>query len=217
MGEFHAWAITGQVAGLQVSSSANDRPDTNKRPKESGSARVAEALLVEQKFQLQGRDGREIDVHLIHSGVALQNGHMTTLVWAARKGASYGRCILVQNHTTGAEARLAANVRRLRSRVKTGKIAVLGLLATLPAAFAIAAWLLMPGRLSDIDRSIFLIGTSIALAVLFSVGTIVAKLVLDYLRSEDDEKIWAAVNKALAAVVQPQPQPRRQLRASSGS
>ena len=217
MGEFHAWAITGQVAGLQVSSSANDRPDTSKRHKESGSARVAEALLVEQKFQLQGRDGREIDVHLIHSGVALQSGHVATIVWAAREGASYGRCILVQNHTTGAEARLAANVRTLRSQVKAGKIAAFGLLATLPAAFAIAAWLLMPGRLSDIDLGVFLVGAGVALAVLFCVGAIVAKLVLDYLHSEDDEKIWTAVNKALATVAQPQPQPRRQLRASSGA
>jgi hypothetical protein len=208
MGEFYAWAMTGQVTGLEVWADTNDRPDTDDQSEESGSVRIANRMLEQQKFKLRSRDGREMEIHLIDSGMDFRNGQVATVAWAAREGAIHGHCIFVKNHTTGATARLKTNLRHVRSEVKTSKIVGFGMLATVPAALAILAWLLTPGSLAEIELGVFLVGASVALVVLFSVGAIVAKLVFDYLRSEDDNKIWKAVDKALAASIH-QPRPQR--------
>jgi hypothetical protein len=205
MGEFYAWAMTGQVTGLAVWSDASDRMDSEEEAFEEGSSvRIATRLLKQQKFQLRSRDGRGMDIHLIESGVTFENGHFATLAWAAREGASHGHCVFATNHTTGAEARLHGNLRHIRSEMKVSKIASFGLLAAMPAALAIFAWLLTPGSLTDADMTLVLVGASIALIVLFAVGAIVAKLVFDYMRSEDDEKIWTSVDRALAVTYQQQ-------------
>jgi hypothetical protein len=199
MGEFYAWAMTGQVTGLDVWSDANDRMDGEEEPSDEGSSvRIATRLLKQQKFTLRSRDGRDMDVHLVESGVSFENGQFATLAWAAREGAQHGHCVFATNHSTGAEARLLGNLRHIRSELNAGKIASFGFLAAMPAALAILAWLLTPGGLADVDMAVFLVGASIALVVLFAVGAIVAKLVFDYMRSEDDEKIWLAVDRALA-------------------
>ncbi len=209
MGEFYAWAMSGTVAGLEVWSDTNDRPEMDERPDEDGgSMRIANRLVEQQKFVLRSRDGREMSVHLIDSGLAFRNGHAATVAWAAREGAVHGHCVFVKNHTTGAAARLKPNLRYIRSEVNSSKITMFGLLATIPAALAIFTWLLIPGGLAEVDLSIFLVGACVALVVLFMVGSIVAKLVFDYLRTEDDEKIWAAVDRALITAQQ-QNQPLR--------
>jgi hypothetical protein len=198
MGEFYAWAVTGQVSRLQLWADSDDRTNGDEFD-DDGSLRIANRMVPHQKFVLHSRNGRDTPVHLSDSGVALQNGHVATAAWAARQGAVHGHCIFVQNHTTGASSRLEANLRHVRSEVATGKIVGFGILATLPAALALLAWLFIPGSLTEIDATGFLVGASIALVVLFLVGAIVAKLVFDYLRSEDDEKIWSAVSQALEA------------------
>jgi hypothetical protein len=209
MGEFYAWAMTGSIAGLEVWSDADDRPESGEElDEDGGSMRIANRLVEQQKFVLRSRDGREMGVHLIDSGLTFRNGHAATVAWAAREGADHGHCVFVKNHTTGAAARLKPNLRYIRSEVNSRRIAMFGLLATIPAALAIFTWLLIPGSLADVDLSIFLAGAGVALVVLFLVGAIVAKLVFDYLRSEDDDKIWVAVDKALVTAQQ-QLQPLR--------
>lgn len=203
MGEFYAWAVTGQVTSLQVWSDTDNRVETMDAADEASSVRIANKMVDQQKFALRSREGASVEVHLVESGVAVQNGHIVTVVWAAREGSSHGHCLFVRNHTTGATARLLGNIPYVRSDVKTSKIVGFGLLATLPATLAILTWLLIPGSLADVEISVFLVGASIGLVVLFLVGAIVSKLVLEFLRSDDDEKIWTAVNKALASTPLP--------------
>jgi hypothetical protein len=203
MGEFYAWAVTGQVTNLQLWSDTDNRADTIEQTDEASSVRIANKMVDQQKFALRSREGGSVEVHLVESGVAVQNGHIVTVVWAAREGSSHGHCIFVRNHTTGATSRLLGNIPYVRSEVNSSKILGFGLLATLPAALAILTWLLIPGSLADVDLSVFLVGASIGLVVLFSVGALVSKLVLEFLRSDDDEKIWTAVNKALATTPLP--------------
>ena len=198
MGEFYAWAVTGQVSRLRVWSDTGDGPDGGNAADEASSVRIATRMVEKQEFLLRSRDGREMQVQLTDSGVAFQNGHVATVAWAARDGAPHGHCVFVENHTSGATARLDANIQQVRSKVKAGKIAAYGALAAVPAAFALLAWLFIPSSLTEVDSTVVLIAASIALVALFSIAIIVAKLVRDYVRTEDDEKIWAAVRKAMA-------------------
>jgi hypothetical protein len=212
MGEFYAWAMTGQVTRLEAWSDTDNGLDDDQADGRD-SVRIATRLSQQQKFVLRSRDGREMQVHLIDSGLPFSNGQFATVAWAAREGATHGHCVFVQNHSTGAEARLEANIRHIRTQVKASKIAGFGMLATVPAALAILAWLLIPGSIASIDLEFFIVGATVAVVLLFTVGAVVAKLVFDYFRSEDDEKIWAAVDKALAASYQ-QPQPLAPRRSS---
>lgn len=205
MGEFYAWAVTGQVTRLELWSDPDDRPDPDGLVEDVGAARIATHMAEQQKFMLRARDGTDTQVHLIDSGMALQNGHTVTLVWGARQGSTYGQCIFVENHTTGAQQRLMENVRLIRPQVEQNKVLGFGLLATLPAALAILTWLSAPNALFAMEPTTFLVGAAVALVMLFAVGAVVSKLVFDYLRGEDEEKIWAAVGKALTAARQPQP------------
>lgn len=197
MGEFYAWAVTGQVGRLKAWTDSDDRAPAGDDPADNGSMRIATRMVPHQEFVLRALGGRETPIHLSDSGIAFQNGHIATAAWAAREGAVHGHCVYVENHTTGASVRLEGNLRHVRSEVERTKIIGFGMLATVPAALALLAWLLIPGSLAEVDASVFLVGASIALVVLFLVGAIVAKLVFDYLRSEDDEKIWAAVRSAI--------------------
>lgn len=205
MGEFYAWAVTGQVTRLEIWSDPDDRPDPDGLGEDIGAARIATHMAEQQKFLLRARDGTDTPVHLIDSGMALQNGHTVTLVWGARRGSTYGQCIFIENHSSGAQQRLMDNVRLIRPQVEQSKVIGFGLLAMVPAALAILTWLSAPGALFAIDAMTFLVGAAVALVLLFAVGAVVSKLVFDYLRSEDEEKIWAAVSKALVAARQPQP------------
>lgn len=205
MGHFHAWAVTGQVTKLKLWSDAQDR-DEEKSSEDSAVMRIATRLIEQQEFVLSSREGLEIALHLADSGIALHNGDRVTAVWAAREGASHGRCVYIENHTTGKTGRLRANVGQVRPQPKLRQIAGFGLIATIPAVFAILTWLLVPGNLSDIDATLLLTGVSSAVGVIFVIGSIVAKLVFDYLRADDEDKIWAAVNKAIAANAKPRQQ-----------
>jgi ABC-type nickel/cobalt efflux system permease component RcnA len=198
MGEFYAWALTGQVTRLQLLPNLDDRRDDDDREEDDPSWRVSSDLPPRQLFRLRPSGGMDVEVQLVDSGVALQNSHTVTVAWAAREGAGHGFCVFVSNHTTGASARLEANVRQLRSRVKASTIVPFGILAALPAALAILAWLTSPGSITGLDTSILLLAASIAIVVLFALGAIVAKVAADYMHSEDDEKIWAAVDAAIA-------------------
>ena len=46
----------------------------------------------------------------------------------------------------------------------------------------------------------FFLGAATAIVVLFLVGLIVAKLVLDYFQADDDQKVWQAVDDILDQV-----------------
>src|SRR5688572_32062785 len=111
MGEFYAWAVTGQVTRLEIWSDPDDRPDPDGAVDDIGSVRIATHMADQQKFLLRARDGTDTPVHLIDSGVAFQNGHTVTVVWGARQGSTYGQCVFVENHSTGAQQRLMENVR----------------------------------------------------------------------------------------------------------
>lgn len=202
MGQFHAWAVTGGVTGLRIWSDAQDHDDAD-RTDDPGIMRIATRLIEQQEFVLNSREGLNIGIHLSDAGIALHNGDRITAVWAAREGAAHGRCVYIENHTTGMNARLLSNVGLVRPKPKLRNIAGYGFLATIPAIFAILTWLLVPGNLSDIDATLLFTGISIGFGVIFLIGSIVAKLVFDYLRAEDEDKIWAAVSKAIKANRQP--------------
>src|SRR5262245_46899192 len=121
MGDFHAWALTGQVNKLQVWTDSDDQA-VGDDSADSGSMRIATRMVPHQKFVLRARNGREMSVHLSDSGVAFQNGHVATAAWAARQGGVHGHCVYVENHSIGASARLKANLRHIRSEVATTKI-----------------------------------------------------------------------------------------------
>ena len=197
MGEFLAWAATGIVTGLQTwsapggSAARNDRRNRRSKPAQNGS------LSYRQRFFLRQRDGRDIEILLIDSGIPFQNGHAVTAVWAARASAPYGHCIYLENHTNGAIARLAENVSLIRKPARFWKIAVSGFLVTCPAALALLGWLVWQRGLTYMYERTFIISAVIAMVLLFVIGVVVAKIVFDYLRAEDDQKIWHAADKAL--------------------
>jgi hypothetical protein len=199
MTEFNAWSVTGIVAGYDTWSA----PESDTNAPDAGSVHIASRMIKRQKFLLRQNDGRQTEVHLSDSGITFRNGQTATAVWVALQGSQHGHCVYVENHTTGASARLNANVKLIRPKASTRKIAGYGALATIPAALASLTWLLVPGSLAGINEETFLIGASVAIAVLFFVGAIVSKLILDFSRTEDDQKIWQVVQKAMAVTHQP--------------
>jgi hypothetical protein len=154
-------------------------------------------LSYRQRFFLRQRDGRDIEILLIDSGIPFQNGHAVTAVWAARASAPYGHCIYLENHTNGAIARLAENVSLIRKPARFWKIALFGFLVTFPAAMALLGWLVWQRGLTYMYERTFIISAVIAMVLLFVIGVVVSKIVFDYLRAEDDQKIWHAADKAL--------------------
>ncbi len=150
-----------------------------------------------QRFFLRQRDGREVEILLVDSGIGFRNGHAVTAVWAARKSAPFGHCIYLENHTTGAIARLSENIALIRSKARLWRIAVFGFLATFPAALALIGWLILHRGAASLHDEKFLVSSAAGLGLLFVVGVVVSKLVFDYLRVDDDQKIWLAADKAL--------------------
>ena len=136
-----------------------------------------------------------------------------SLARSGRRGARHGYCLLLDNHTTGAQARLAHNLGKIRPRITLLRTAKFGLFATIPAALALIMWLLIPGSLQNVDINTFFIASTVALVVLFLIGLVVAKLVLDYFQADDDQKIWQAAEDVSADVkaylMQPRPATRR--------
>ena len=195
MGEFFAWAATGLVAGLQTWAA----PPDGAPGMAGGNGRQGQQPppINRQRFFLRQRDGREIEIFLIDSGIGFRNGHAVTAVWAARTNASYGHCIYLENHTTGAIARLPENISLIRNRARWWKVAVFGFLATFPAALALLGWLILQRGPSSIYDKTFVASAAIAMVLLFVIGAVVSKLVFDYLRADDDQKIWVAADKAL--------------------
>jgi hypothetical protein len=198
MSEFFAWAATGLVVGLQTWSESDGAEDkVYKNGRSTGQAHSA-SLVDRQRFFLRQRDGREIEIYLVDSGIAFRNGHAVTAVWAARQDATYGHCIYLENHTSGAIARLPENVAAIRSKVRSWKVAGLGFLAAFPAALTLLAWLIYQRGPSYVHQKAFFVSASIALVLLLIIGAVVAKLIADYMRADDDQKIWLAADKALA-------------------
>ncbi|NJM35013.1 MAG: hypothetical protein HC850_10255 [Rhodomicrobium sp.] len=96
------------------------------------------------------------------------------------------------------------NVRLIRPPVPQGRILKFGMLATVPALLALLTWLSSPSALFEVDSATFLVIAAVVLVLLFALGTIVSKLVMEYLRTEDEERIWEAVSKAVAIARKPQ-------------
>jgi hypothetical protein len=195
MGEFFAWAATGVVAGLQSWSAGTTASGKNRNAPPGPQPGM---VIDRQRFFLRQRDGREIEIFLIDSGIGFRNGHAVTAVWAAREGAPYGHCIYLENHTTGAIARLTENIGLIRSKTRLWKVAVFGFLTTFPVALGLLGWLILQRGPAYMYQKTFLVSASIAMILLFVIGAVVSKLVFDYLRADDDQKIWMAADKALA-------------------
>jgi hypothetical protein len=213
MGDYYAWAATGLVAGLDSWSEPDFGGESVPTGDGAGSVRIASRMVDRQRFLLRQRDGADIEVSLLDSGLVLRNGHAVTVVWAARKGAAHGYCVHLDNHTTGAETRLPHNIKLIRPKVTMMRTAKFGLIATLPAAVAMLTWLLIPGSLDGVDANMFFLASTVALVVLFAVGLVIAKVVLDYLQADDDQKIWQAADEVVAQVraalrQPPRPRPR---------
>jgi hypothetical protein len=197
MSEFFAWAATGLVTRLQTWSEADQAKD----PKNGliTPAGTAESPTpTHQRFALRQRQGREIDIVLVDSGMSFRNGHAVTAVWAALKGAPYGHCIYLENHTTGAIARLPENIARIRPKISKWKVTGVSFFTTFPVLTMLLAWLVYQRGLNFIQTKMFFISASITALFLFIIGTVAAKLISDYLRADNDHKIWAAADKALS-------------------
>jgi hypothetical protein len=192
MAEFFAWAATGIVAGLQSWS----RNDAGAAEGEGGAAKRA-PTLDRQRFFLRQQNGRNIEILLVDSGIAFRNGHAVTAVWSAREKAAYGHCIYLENHTTGAIARLQENLALIRRRTRWWEITLFGFLATLPATLILVGWLaLQRGSGHPYDKT-FIFSALVAAILFFIIGMVASKLVFDYLRTEEERKIWLAADKAL--------------------
>jgi hypothetical protein len=200
MGEYYAWAATGIVAEYEAWSEADFGSDGEGFAEENGAVRIASELVQRQKFYLRQPGDRDVEVNLVGSTLPLRDGHAVTAVWAAHRGAAHGYCVHLENHTTGAEIRLPHNIKNIRVKVSAARAAKFGSLATIPAALALLLWLLIPGALDDVDMNLFFLGVTAAFVVLFVLGGVMAKVVLDYLQADDDRKIWVAVEDVLAEI-----------------
>jgi hypothetical protein len=198
MAEYYAWDVTGVVTGLESWSEPDYDRDPHSAIDGTGAVQIASRIIERQTFGIRQRDGRELEVSLADSGLLLRNGHIVTAVWVARRGLRHGFCALIDNHTTGAQTRLPQNIKLIRPKISLARTAKFGLLATVPAAITLMMWLLIPGSLQSVDLNVFFIGATIALIVLFIVGLVVSKLVLDYLQADDDQKIWDAAERISA-------------------
>ena len=194
MGEFFAWAATGLVVGLEAWSGADDGWPERDRANGGGQSQAA---VQRQRFFLRQREGLDIEILLIDSGIAFRNGHAVTAVWAARRGAPYGHCIYLENHTTGAIARLPENIGLIRPQAGFWRIASFGFIATFLAAGGLLLWLFLQRTNPYVHSKMLWISAAISLSLLFVIGVVVSKLIFDYIKADDDQKIWLAADKAL--------------------
>lgn len=194
MGEFFAWAATGSVAGLQ---NWSRKPGRGSKPSVRNARGHQKPVIDRQRFFLRQQDGRDIEILLVDSGIAFRNGHAVTAVWAAREKAAYGHCIYLENHTTGAIARLQENLSLIRRQASWWEIILFGFLATLPASLILIGGMIFQRGADQIYDETFILSAVIAASLLFVIGVAASKLVFDYLRTEDERKIWIAADKAL--------------------
>jgi hypothetical protein len=194
MGEFYAWTATGQVAQLKSWSSPDVNNDSGDKGTES-TVFIASKLVEGHRFVLRQRDGKDVDIVLANTEADLRNGEFVTTVWAAREGVGHGHCIFLENHTTGEQTRLPDNVKLIRPKAGLAQAARFGALAASPAAIAMLAWLL---AVDNVEPETVVTAGSAAIEVLFLVGFIVSRLVYNFLRSEDEQKLWQVADHALA-------------------
>jgi hypothetical protein len=188
MSGYSAWTVMGVVTGLKAA------PET--APKDTpAAARGGADKADRQTFSIRQRDGRDIEMTLAEASPGLRNGHVVTAVWVARKGVKHGFCVLLDNQTTGERLRLRDNIKLIRPKVGLVQTAKFGLIATLPALIAMGLWTLVPGSLDAENILTFAVVALVALVVLFGIGLIVAKLVLDYLNTDHHQKIWQAARE----------------------
>ena len=212
MGEFYAWAATGIVGGLQVWAEQNDEGSRQTLGGSRQYGGYAPAVISRQRFLLRQPDGRDVEILLLDSGLAFRNGHAITAVWAAREDAPYGHCIYLENHTTGGIARLRDNIELIRRKARWWKVTMFGFLATLPATIALIGWLFLQRGSAQAYEKTFFISAAVAVISLFIIGVVTSKLIFDYLRTEDERKIWLAADKALfhaRRLLIERPSPRR--------
>jgi len=200
MAEFHAWAATGTVKNLnswlEAFANASEQPIAPK-----GRVVVAERVVEHLEFALHQPDGQNIDVNLSNAGITLENGHQVAVVWAAPEDKPQGNthCIAVVNQTTGAVARLSHNLPRLRGEPGLQAALGFGLLSTVPALFAALAWQLAPQGSLPLDRGTLFMITAIGAVLLFGLGALISRWMMDMRAQDDDRKIWAAASEALEA------------------
>jgi hypothetical protein len=197
MSEFFAWAATGLVTRLHTWSEA-DQANDQKNGLMTPAGAAESPTPTHQRFALRQRQGREIDIVLVDSGMSFRNGHAVTAVWAALKGAPYGHCIYLENHTTGAIARLPENIARIRPKISKWKVTGVSFFTTFPVLTMLLAWLVYQRGLGFIQTNMFIISGIVTALFLLIIGTVAAKLISDYLQADNDHKIWAAADKALS-------------------
>jgi len=200
MAEFHAWAATGTVANLnswlEAFANSSEQPIAPK-----GRVVVAERVVEHLEFTLQQSDGPDMEVSLSNAGVTLENGQKVSVVWAAPEDKPKGNthCVAIVNQSTGAVARLPHNLPRLRGEPGLQTALGFGLLSTVPALFAALAWQVAPlGSLPLARGTLFMI-TAIGAVLLFGLGALISRWMLDMRAQDDDRKIWAAASEALEA------------------
>jgi hypothetical protein len=200
MGDFYAWTTTGQVTRLTTWTHPN--PEQGQQNQASNSVSITSKIAEGPKFSLRQRDGTEVEIILPESDVKLKNGQIITTVWAARQGAQHGHCVFLENHTTNQATQLQGNVNLVRPKIGIWRAVRFGLLATIPAAIAMLLWLLIPTKFGNLEMETVLFGGLVAISVLFLIGLVIAKLVFDFLRSEDEQKLWRVTDKALVKAKQ---------------
>ena len=200
MAEFHAWAATGTVKNLkswmEAFANASEKPIAPK-----GRVVVAERVVEHLEFTLQQADGPDMEVSLSNTGIPLEDGHTVTIVWAAPEDKPQGNtyCIALVNQTTGAVARLSHNLPRLRGEPGLTNALGFGLLSTVPALFAALAWQVAPLGSLPLDRGTLFMITAIGAVLLFGLGALISRWMMDMRAQDDDRKIWSAASEALEA------------------
>lgn len=200
MAEFHAWAATGTVKNLkswmEAFANSSEQPIAPK-----GRVVVAERVVEHLQFTLQQPHGADMEVSLSNAGIPLENGHKVTVVWAAPEDKPQGNtyCIALVNQTTGAVARLSHNLPRLRGEPGLTNALGFGLLSTVPALFAALAWQVAPQGSLPLERGSLFMFTAIGAVLLFGLGALISRWMMDMRAQDDDRKIWGAASEALEA------------------
>jgi hypothetical protein len=200
MAEFHAWAAAGTVANLrswmEAFANSSEQPITPKR-----GVVVAERVVEHLEFTLQQADGPDMEVSLSNAGLPLENGQKVAVVWAAPEDKPQGNthCVAIVNQSTGAVALLSHNLPRLRGEPGLQSALGFGLLSTVPALFAALAWQLAPQAALPLDQGTLIMMTAIGAVLLFGLGALISRWMMEMRAQDDDRKIWAAASEALEA------------------
>jgi hypothetical protein len=200
MAEFQAWAATGTVTKLRSWLEAFGQSSGGPGGKQA-QVIVAERVVEHLAFMLEQENGPAIEVSLANPGITIKDGHHVTVVWAAPEDRPQGNthCICVVNRSSGAVARLAHNLPRLRGEPGLLPAIGFGLLSTLPALFAALAWQLAPQRELALDQGTLIMVTMLGAIFLFGLGLLISRWVIATRAQDDDRKIWSAAADALEA------------------